>query len=476
MPNDVPSLSQLSITAAYKPKMQEALQRKPDAEKSALIINNHFDAIASIFPEQLMFPKHLHESALVALKESYRTLVLQPYEKQLKQQQTQCLGYSAEDLESTRSTLLELKELQEASGALYWMARANDLQDIVSFFETKRKDCRMLFSTVTRDAVVSKLAKLGDQENIDKLLKLANDSSEDRISMLTSVIEGACNGGQTAILKNLFEEKCLIEEDKTHCQNYLTEQASSLLGSACASGNLASVEFMLERQPETEHKKIISEVHQGYRYHVLSEACRSKNSEVKIVNQLLKPFSQEEINRIFLPTLEETRKLPLPFPYTNVLAYGSVELNQHILTKVISPECLAKIVTSETFINPLTQSVVVGEEERSLGLLSQVPKQQFELVRRIVSLKLDKQGKEAVKQRFEKDCERLKSYLSVSTSRLTGHSQMFSEAGSSNTGNNSAGNRLRNSVLFSQSLEPLVDETERQKDKQRCQTSRLTKN
>ncbi len=299
------------------------------------------------------------------------------------------MGYSAEDLESARSAKLELKKLQEADSALYWLARANDLQDIVSFFETERKDCRMLFSTETRNAVVYKLAELGDQENIDKLLNLAIEPS-DRMSMLTSVIEGTCKGGQAAILNNLFKEKCQTEEDKNRCQNYLTEQASSLLGNACASGNLDSVEFVLERIPKTEHKRMISEVDEAFRYHVLREACRSGNSDV--VDRLLKPFYQEKIDRIFLPTLKETRELPLPFPYANVLFYDSVKINQHILSKVVSPECREKIVTSETFIYPLTQSFVIEEEERSFGLLSQVPKQQFELVQRAVTLELNKQG------------------------------------------------------------------------------------
>ncbi|TLY47299.1 MAG: ankyrin repeat domain-containing protein [Gammaproteobacteria bacterium] len=431
-----------------------------------------FDVKNSILDENLMFPKHIHELALVSLENSYQTLVLQPFEQQIKHQQTQYLGYSEEDLASELSTKLALKEL-EGFKSLYWLARANDLKDIVSFVETEKKDCSLLFFSETRNDVVSKLAEVGDHENIDKLLNLAIEPS-DRMTMLTSVIDGSCKGGQIDILHNLFEEKCQTEHDKTSCQNYLTEEVSRLFGNACASGNLDSVEFLLARIPETEHKRIISEVDQGFRYHALREACQSGNTE--IVDRLLKPFSQDEIDRIFLPSSEETRALPLPFPYTNVLSYDSVKINQHILSKVVSPQCREEIVTSETFIHPLAKSYIIQEEERSLGLLTQVPIQQFELVRQGVTLALDKQDPEVAKQRFEKDCEGLKNPLSVSKSRLT-HSQFFSEASTSHTENQSTGTRLRDSLFFNRFSEQAVDETEKdKKDKQRCQASRLTKN
>lgn len=460
MPNDAPSLNQLSTHSLYETELKEALSTQQNVEMNVLIASHH----CNFFPEHLAFPKKMHEYAIKALGTSYRKLVLQPFEKEIIQRQTTCIGKSDEDLASERLTKLAFKEL-EGFKSLYWLARANDLSTIVSFIETEKKDCRMLFSVETRNAVVSKLAGLGDQENIDRLLNLVSDASDDRRSMLTAVINGACQGGQTAILNNLFEEKCQTEEDKTHCQNYLTEEVSSLLSKACAIGNLDSVEFILERQPETEHQKIISEVEQGYRYHALSEACRGGNPDV--VNRLLKPFSQEEIDSIFLPSYEETNNIPLPFHYANVLTYSSVELNQHILTKIVSPECREKIVTSKIFVESLAQVYGNQDEKRSSGLLSQVPQQQFELVRQAVMLELNnKKGQEDVKQRFEKDCEGLKNYSSVSDSRLIRRSPFSSEAcSSSNTGNISVGNRLQNSVFFSQSLAPEVDETERQKDK-----------
>lgn len=458
MPNNVPSLSQLSLDAAYE------LHRQDD-DLSVRIATKHIDIIS-------ILPIPLHKLALDTLNSSYRTLVLQPLERKINQKQTQYQGYSVEDLDAERLTKLALKEL-EGFKTLYWLARANDLQAIVSFIETEKKDCAMLFSTLTRDAVVAKLAERGYQEYIDKLLNLANHSSE-RMSMLTSGIEGACKGGQIAILHHLFEEKCQTEDDKTCCQNYLTMEVSSLLSKACASGNLESVEFILERQPETEHKKIISEDDKGFQYHALCEACRSGN--LAIVDRLLKPFSQEEIDRIFLPTPEEANKLPLPLSYASILSYGSVQLNQHILTKLVSQECREKLVTSKTFVESLTQAYSQQDAERSLGLLSQVSKQQFELVKQAVSLALnDKQAQEVVKQRFEKECEILKGSPSVVKSRLA-HSQFFAVASSSKTENKSGAAQIQDSLFFCPSEQAVKATKKDQQDRQRCPESRLTKN
>ncbi|MFZ0219663.1 MAG: hypothetical protein WAL30_05615 [Candidatus Aquirickettsiella sp.] len=341
------------------------------------------------------FAKPLHELACKELGKAYQTLVLKSYEDQLKKQQAGYRGYSEEDLAAERSTKVLLKAKKDFE-TYYWLAVVNKRQSQINFIKTLEAYPLILESI---NVVVTKIAEEGDQENLDKLLALAS-TSEERVSLVNSGIDGACKGGQINILRDLFEDQA---SDKKSGQEYLSNNEPSLFRDACASGNLDTVEFILQYIPEARHKQVIGDVYEGYRYSALKEACGSGNSQV--VDRLLKPFSSQEIDDIFSPTHEETKGLPLPLSYSSILSYDSIEINQHILTKLVSAECRGKIVESEPYVKALVQTYDF-QDERFTALLKLVPAQQFDIVQQAVIEKI-KDWEQDFIEKFRNDSSRV---------------------------------------------------------------------
>lgn len=459
MSKDAPS-SDLS----NEPKIEQALQHNQDSEVNLFIPKKIVEIILALGGNKEFF-EHINKTSKLELTDSYQTLVLQPFKEQIEQRQLQSQGHSAEDLASELSTRLQLKEINDFK-VLYWLARAYQLESIIDLIETEKNHHPMLFLSETRNNVVFQSAKLGDQETFNKLLNLANNPLE-RMAMLNSAIDGACKAGQVAFLRKL--EQVYQKENETSYQQYLNENGLSLLSNACASGNLESVEFILNRLPD--HKRMISEVDQGYQYHPLREACRSGNTQ--LVDRLLKPFTPEEIDRIFSPTVEETKNLPLPLAFAHILAHDELAVSKHILKNVVSAGCREKLVTSEFFAQSLAQAYGKQDKQRYLGLLAEVPHQQFELVRRAVNVAIDKPDQKLVNSSSKTDGNDLNSGFRPQCNADLDDFHVFSKP-SSRCAKNESRNKIRlsDNLLFS---DPKPERYESEKDKKQQQRAGLAK-